>query len=210
MKIGIIGAGNMGSAFAKRLAAAGHEVGITAPELAHAEQAATAAGGAARAVPTGEVARGADVVIVATPYGASIEALRGAGDLDGKTVVDISNPVKPDYSGLTIGFSTSAAEEIQKAVPGARVVKAFNTVFAQLLGAEADSLGVQVYFAGDDAEAKGSVRALIESAGFEAVDAGPLANARLLEPLGMLNIYFGYGAGRGTNIAPGWTAVDAN
>lgn len=210
MRIGIIGAGNMGSAFAKRLAAAGHEVVITATDLAHAEQAAAAAGGPTRAVPTEEVAQGADLVIVATPYDASADALRGAGDVDGKTVVDISNPITPDYSGLSIGFTTSAAEEIQEAVPGARVVKAFNTVFAQILGSEADSAGIQVFYAGDDPAAKDSVKALIESAGFEPVDVGPLANARLLEPLGMLNIYFGYGAGRGTNIAPRWTAVNAD
>ena len=105
------------------------------------------------------------------------------GDVTGKTIVDISNPVTPDYSGLALGFRTSAAEEIQKAGPTAKVVKAFNTIFAQVLGAA------------------------IESAGFEAVDAGPLANARYLEPVAWLNIYFGYMAGRGTNIAPAWQQV---
>jgi hypothetical protein len=81
-------------------------------------------------------------------------------------------------------------------------VKAFNTIFAQVLGTAPDRTRAQVLYAGDDAGAKAAVRALIESAGFEAVDAGPLTNARLLEPLGMLNIYLGYAAGRGTGIAP--------
>jgi predicted dinucleotide-binding enzyme len=113
---------------------------------------------------------------------------RGAGDVTGKTIVDISNSVTPDYSGLALGFTTSAAEEIQEAVPTAKVVKAFNTTFAQVLGAAPDRTRAQVLDAGGDAGAKAAVRALIEIAGFEAVDAGPLANARLLEPLGMLNI----------------------
>jgi hypothetical protein len=78
MKIGIIGAGNMGSAFAKRLAAAGHEVNITAQDLSHAEQAASAAGASVRAVPQGQAAAGADLLILATPYTAAAEALRGA------------------------------------------------------------------------------------------------------------------------------------
>jgi len=202
MKIGIIGAGNMGSAFARRLGAAGHEVAITAQDLSHAEQAASDAGGSVRAVPRGEIADGADVVIVATPYDASVEALRQAGEVNGKTVIDISNPLNEDMSDLTVGFTTSAGEEIQKGVPEARVVKAFNTVFAQILGDGESS--VQVLYAGDDDSAKDSVRTLIESMGFEPLDAGPLANARYLEPLGMLNIYLGYAGGRGTGDAPAW------
>jgi 8-hydroxy-5-deazaflavin:NADPH oxidoreductase len=206
-KIGIIGAGNMGRAFATRLAAAGHDVTITATDPAHAEEAAAQAGANARAVRPDGIARDTDLLILAVPYAAAADALRGAGDVTGKTIVDISNPVTPDYSALALGFSTSAAEEIQKAVPRAKVVKAFNTIFAQVLGAAAGGTRAQVLYAGDDAGAKAAVRALIESAGFEAVDAGRLANARLLEPLGMLTIYFGYGAGRGTGIAPAWVAV---
>lgn len=202
--IGIIGAGNMGSAFAKRLAAAGHHVTITARDTAKAEQAAAAAGGSVRAVPGDEIAQGADVLILATYFHDAPDALRAAGDLTGKTVVDISNPLTPDMSGLSIGHTTSAAEEIQRVVPTARVVKAFNTIFAQVLGGMGKA---QVLYAGDDAGAKDAVRALIESAGFEAVDAGPLANARTLEPLGLLNIYLGYVAGRGTGNAPAWVAA---
>jgi predicted dinucleotide-binding enzyme len=206
-KIGIIGAGNMGRAFATRLAAAGHTVSITATDLAHAEEAAAKAGANARAVRRDAIARDTDLLILAVPYTAAAVALRGAGDLNGKTVVDISNPVTADYSGLVLGFSTSAAEEIQKVAPAAKVVKAFNTIFAQVLGAAPSGTRAQVLFAGDDEDAKTAVRALIESVGFEAVDAGPLANARLLEPLGMLTIYFGYAAGRGTGVAPAWVAV---
>lgn len=203
-RIGIIGAGNMGTAFAKRLAAAGHDVSITAKDPAHAEQAAASAGGSVRAVPPDQIARDAEVVILATYFHDALDALRAAGDLGGKTVVDITNPVIPDLSGLSVGHTTSAAEELQKAVPSAHVVKAFNTVFAQVLGSGARA---QVLYAGDDAGAKDAVRALIESAGLEAVDAGPLSNARTLEPLGLLNIYLGYVGGRGTGIAPAFVAA---
>lgn len=206
LKIGIIGAGNMGAAFAKRLAAAGHTVAITAKDAAQAATAARAAGASATAVAAADVARGADIVIVATPYGASVEALRAAGDLTGKTIVDISNPLNADMTGLSLGHTTSAAEEIQRAVPRAKVVKAFNTIFAPVLNGTARA---QVFVAGDDAAAKAAVRAMAESAGFDVVDAGPLANSRNLEPVGMLNIYLGYVAGRGTNIAPAWMAVAA-
>ena len=206
-KVGIIGAGNMGRAFATRLAGAGHTITITATDPAHAEEAAVKAGPHARAVRRDGIARDTDLLILAVPYGAAADALGGAGDVTGKTIVDISNPVTPDYSALALGFSTSAAEEIQKAAPTAKVVKAFNTIYAQILGAAPGDTRAQVLYAGDDAGAKAAVRALIESMGFDAVDAGPLVNARLLEPLGMLNIYLGYAAGRGTSIAPVWVAV---
>src|SRR5206468_2384708 len=116
-----------------------------------------------------------------------------AGNLNRRAVVDITNPLTPDYMGLAIGHTTSAAEEIQKAFPGAKVVKAFNTVFAQVLadGPKLADATVPVFFAGDDAAAKELVRSLIESMGFIPVDAGGLKNARYLEPLAGLNIYFG-------------------
>ena len=157
-----------------------------------------------RAVPRDQIARDADVLILATYFPDAPDALRAAGDLTGKTIIDITNPLTPDMSGLSVGHTTSSAEEIQKSVPGARVVKAFNTVFAKVLGGTGRA---QVFYAGDDAAAKDAVRALIESAGLEAVDAGPLANARQLEPLGLLTIYFGYAAGRGTGIAPAFVSI---
>ena len=197
--------GNMGAAFARRLAAADHEVAIAAQRLDEARKVASEVGHRVRAVPREELAEGTDLLILATPYGASVDALRAVGHTDGKTVIDISNPYTQDMSGLVVGHTTSAAEEIQRAVPGVKIVKAFNTVFSAVLGAEpgGDSK-VQVFYAGDDAGAKDTVRRLTESIGLEAVDSGPLTNARYLEPLGMLNIWLGYVGGRGMNIAPRW------
>lgn len=206
MNITVIGAGNMGSAFVRQLTRAGHRVSVTARDAAKAARVAAEHPGA-RAVPAAGAAEGADAVVLATGYGDAAAALRAAGDLAGKVVVDITNPLTPDYMGLTIGHGTSAAEEIAKAVPGADVVKAFNTVFASVLadGADfGDGRKVEVFVASDSERAKQTARAIAESIGFAVVDAGPLKNARYLEPVAGLNIYLGYGAGLGTGIAPVW------
>ena len=206
MKIIVIGAGNMGAAFVKQLTGAGHQVSVTARDASKAAQVAAANPGA-KAVPAAGAAEGADAVVLATGYGDAVTALRSVGNLAGKVVVDITNPLTADYMGLTIGHGTSAAEEIAQAVPGAEVVKAFNTVFAQVLGEGADfgnGRQVEVFVASDSERAKQTARTIAESIGFAVVDAGPLKNARYLEPLAGLNIYLGYGAGLGTGIAPVW------
>lgn len=206
MKVTIIGAGNMGSAFVKQLVRAGHEVSVTARDSAKAAQVAAAYPGA-QAVAVAGAANGADAVVLATGYGDAAAALQAVGNLQGKVVIDITNPLTADYMGLTLGHSSSAAEEIAKAVPGAEVVKGFNTVFAQVLGDGADfgaGRKVTVFVASDSARARQTATALAQSMGFEVVDAGGLKNARYLEPLAGLNIYLGYGAGLGTAIAPTW------
>ena len=206
MKIIVIGAGNMGSAFVKQLTRAGHQVSVTARDAAKAAQVAASNPGA-KAVPSAGAAEGADAVVLATGYGDAVAALRSVGNLAGKVVIDITNPLTADYMGLTLGHSTSAAEEIAKAAPGAEVVKAFNTVFAQVLGEGADfgnGRQVEVFVASDSERAKQTARTIAESIGFAVIDAGPLKNARYLEPVAGLNIYLGYGAGLGTGIAPVW------
>jgi 8-hydroxy-5-deazaflavin:NADPH oxidoreductase len=206
MKIIVIGAGNMGAAFVKQLTRAGHQVCVTARDAAKAAQVAAANPGA-KVVPAAGAAEGADAVVLATGYGDAVAALRSVGNLAGKVVVDITNPLTADYMGLTLGHSTSAAEEIARAVPGAEVVKAFNTVFAQVLGEGADfgnGRQVEVFVASDSERARQTARTIAEGIGFAVVDAGPLKNARYLEPVAGLNIYLGYGAGLGTGIAPVW------
>ncbi|MES2739955.1 MAG: NAD(P)-binding domain-containing protein [Pseudomonadota bacterium] len=208
MKVLVLGAGNMGAAFVKQLVLAGHDVSV-ASRSGDKAQALAAAHPGARAVPASHAAVGADVIILATAYPDAADALRSVGDLTGKTVIDISNPLTADYMGLTLGHATSAAEEIAKAVPQARLVKGFNTLFAQVLAQGADfgeGRHATVFLAGDHADAKQTATALAVSMGFEAVDAGQLHNARYLEPLAGLNVYLGYGAGRGTAIAPTWIA----
>ena len=201
MRVGIVGAGNMGSAFARRLSRAGHQVFITSRTPDEAKRVAETLPENVTALEQAQLADRVEVLIAATPFAEQVNALRSTGNLAGKTIIDISNPLTSDMSGLAVGHTTSAAEEIAKALDGARVVKAFNTVFAQLLG-DGRATGVQVFYAGDDENAKRTVRSLIDSLRFEPIDAGPLRNARFLEPLGMLNIYLGYMAKMGTDIAP--------
>ena len=203
MNIAIIGTGNIGSGLASVLAKTKH--GIVVSDRKGGAELAGKLGVQAADIKTA-VAQ-AEVVILAVPYGA-VAGLAADADFAGKIVVDATNPVTEDFSGLQVGHSTSAAEEIAKALPGARVVKAFNTVFAQIY-ADGLSLGgkpVQTLVATDDAAAKAAVIALASDAGFDARDAGPLKNARYIEPLAYLNIQFGYMLGQGTQIAPGWTA----
>lgn len=204
MKIIIVGYGNIGSGLAKQFVDAGHDVTLTGRSLERAQAVASKFG--AQVLPLSQAARHAEVLVLAVPYDEASAALAGLGDLSGKVLIDVSNPLTTDYMGLTVGFNTSAAEEIARLAPGAHVVKAFNTLFAQVIqyGAAFGPHKASVFYAGNDDTAKATVKGLIESIGFDAVDAGGLKNARYLEPVAGLNIYFGYGAGLGTQIAPAW------
>ncbi|MCA2010265.1 F420-dependent NADP oxidoreductase [Cereibacter sphaeroides] len=190
MNIAIIGNGNIGSGLAGALGKTDHKVTL----LGKGDDLAAVAA--------------AEIVILATPYGA-VNELVGTVDFTGKTVIDVSNPVNADFSGLQVGHATSAAEEIAAALPGASVVKAFNTIFAQhyATGLQIDGRPLQTFVASDDAVARERVKKLATEIGLVTVDAGPLKNARYLEPLGFLNIQFGYVLGQGTGIAPQWLAA---
>ncbi len=172
-KIGIIGDGNVGGALARGLERAGHDVRAVGEDKAAVRDAAA----------------WGEIVILAVPFGAVDDVVKTVGEaLVGKTVVDVTNALDDNMS-LAIGFSTSGAEELQRKLPKARVVKAFQTVFAQHMNT--GKLGEErltTFVAGDDAGAKASILALARDVGFDAVDAGPLRNARLLEPLGYFNI----------------------
>ncbi|WP_310632871.1 NAD(P)-binding domain-containing protein [Paraburkholderia sp.] len=203
MNITVVGYGNVGKAMVKQLTAAGHAVTVTGRQLSGARDVAQAHG--ASAAPLSSAASQADIVVLAVPYDNAAAALAELGALDGKVLVDVTNPLTSDYMGLTLGHTTSAGEEIAR-LTKARVVKAFNTLFAQVLdgGAAFPSQAASVFVASDDADAKAQVAALGESMGFAIVDAGGLKNARYLESVAGLNIYLGYGAGLGVQIAPTW------
>lgn len=205
MKITIIGTGNMGSGLASALVAAGHDISIGARDPVKAVALAETLGHGVVGTDIATASKLSDVVILALPFGAIAEVITQIGEVAGKVLVDISNPISPDYKELIIGHTTSAAEEIQKLAPQARVVKAFNTIFAQLLAPESrQGRAVQVFIAGDDEAAKSLVSNLVESIHFAAMEAGPLANSRYLEPVGEMNIHFGYFLGKGPLVAPGW------
>ncbi len=206
-KVAIIGIGNMGKGLAGRLAGKVELVLGTRDRAAAATFANALKGRPAVLSP--EEAAAADVVVLAQPFPAALEFVRAA-KLAGKVVVDMTNPVKPDFSGLSIGHTTSAAEQLQEAAPAAHVVKAFNTIFAGLFARpESETAEIPVFIAGNDEKAVATVETLVKQAGFDAEKAGGLDAARLIEPLGMLNIRFAYGLGRGTNIAPSWSKLAA-
>ena len=180
------------------------EVIYTSRDKQHAQEAAKITGKNSRAAGIRDAVEAAEMVLIAVPYGAVKGILSDLGSLlNGKVVIDATNALSPDYSSLALGFSTSAAEEMQKLVPKAKVVKAFNTVFAAVFASQNPVISgkkVSVFFAGDDKDAKDKVADLILKMGFDAVDAGPLKAARNLEPLALLNINLGYGLGHGTSI----------
>jgi predicted dinucleotide-binding enzyme len=186
MKIGIIGKGNVGSAIAAGLNRAGHEI-----KFGHRDP----------KEPVAEAAKWGEVIILAVPHESVADAAKSIGSLaDGKVLLDVTNAVGENMN-LAIGFSTSAAEELQKKLPKARVVKAFNTVFAQ--NQSTGRLGneqLTLFVASDDAKAKQTVMQLGRDIGFDPADAGPLKSARYLEPMAMLLINLGYVLGMGNKI----------
>jgi 8-hydroxy-5-deazaflavin:NADPH oxidoreductase len=209
MNIAIIGTGNIGSGLAHTLARTNNKITVAgiaeADGPALAEKLAAEKNVKVKGTSVAKAVKGADIVVLAVPYGA-VTDLAKAADFSGKTVVDVTNPIEVDFSGIVLGHTSSAAEEVQKLLPGSKVVKAFNTVFAQIYeqGLNFDGRKVPAFIASDETDAKSDVMAIASDAGFDAVDAGPLKNARYIEPLGYLNIQFGYMLGRGTQIAPAW------
>jgi hypothetical protein len=139
-----------------------------------------------------------DVVVFATPWQSTEEAVRSAGDLSGKVIVDATNPLLADLSGLAVGTSSSGGEQLAKWAGSSKVVKAFNTVgFGVMANPKFGGKAAALFYCGDDAEAKKSVGQLASELGFDAIDAGPLTQARLLEPFALLwislAVFHGYG-----------------
>ena len=207
--ISIIGLGNMASALAERALAGGNTVEIIGRDPAKAKEVAGKLAGASVGA-TGAPPAG-DIVILAVPYASAAAVVSQYGDaLSSKIVVDITNPLAPDMKGLIAPEGSSGAQEIAKAAPaGARVVKAFNTVFANVLvaGAAKGRL-LDVFLAGDNAQAKAEVSTFVESLGLRPLDAGPLPMARALENAGLLEISLMSHALKDTNFALGVTVLD--
>jgi predicted dinucleotide-binding enzyme len=187
--ISIIGLGNMASTLADRALVGGNAVEIIGRDPAKANELAAALGGAT--VGTAGTAPAGDIVILAVPYASAAAVVSEYGEaLGGKVIVDITNPITPDAKGFVTPDDTSGAQEIAKAAPaGAHVVKAFNTLFAGVLAAgSADGRPVDVFIAGDDAQAKAGVSAFIESLGLRPLDAGELPMARAIENAALLQL----------------------
>lgn len=193
MRLGIIGAGKLGGTLGRLWESQGHDV-----RFGVRDKKKEAGGGlpTERTVSIAEAGAFGDVIVLATPWGGTPDAVRASGDLKGKTVIDCTNPVLPDFSALAVGLTTSAAEEIAKLIPAAHVVKCFNTLGASnLANPEFGSERASMFFCGDDESAKLTVSELGKQLGFDMVDAGPLSQARTLEPMALLwiTMAFKYG-----------------
>lgn len=203
MTIAIIGAGQVGGALGRSLVARGERVHFGVPDPDKYASLIEELGSAARVdtVPTA-VAAASEIVILATPYAAATEAVRSIRDWGGRILVDATNPIAPGLSGLSVGTSSSGAEELARLATHARVVKAFNTTgFENMADPEYSQGRIFMPVCGDDADARSKVVALAILLGFDGVDAGPLAAARYLEPFAMTWIHLAYRQGFGRKFA---------
>jgi NADPH-dependent F420 reductase len=196
MDITIIGPGKMGRAIGTRAVAGGHSVTFvgktpqSAKEAAEEVKASAKQGAQVSTANLNDVKLG-DVVVLAVWYGSNIDVAKQLGaKLKGKTVVDIANPLNSTYDGLATAPDSSSAEDVAKAVDSeAKVVKAFNTTYAgTLLRGEVDGEPLDVFIAGDDADAKNKVAQLVKDSGMRPVDTGPLNRARQIEGMQLLHI----------------------
>lgn len=196
MNITIIGAGNMGRGIGTRAVAGGHSVTFvdakpeTAEKTASDVRASAKTGAKVSTANLGEAELG-DVVVFAVWYGTNLELAKQLGaKLAGKVVVDIANPLNSTFDGLATAPDSSSAEDLAKAIAsGAKVVKAFNTTYAgTLLAGEVAGQPLDVFIAGDDADAKAKVAQIVTDGGMRPVDAGPLNRARQIEGMQFLHI----------------------
>jgi predicted dinucleotide-binding enzyme len=197
--ISIIGSGGMAAAIGGRSAKAGYTVEVSSRDPAKAQALADQFAGGATTARYGAVPAG-DIVILAVPYPSAAAVIADYGDaLDGKVIIDITNPVSPDATGLVTPHGSSGAQEIAKGVPaGAQVVKAFNTLFGHVL---ARGGRLDAFIAADDPEAKARASTFIESLGLRPLDIGGLHMAGTLEALGLLMIGLAKNGAGSWNIA---------
>ncbi len=204
MNIAILGTGSVGGILGTRWAQAGHSVtfGSRQPESEKCLELLEACGHGSKAACGKDAVAEADAILLAVPWPAARITLAELGDLGGRVLIDATNPLKADFSGIELGHLTSAAEEIAAWVPSARVVKAFNSASTKVMkDPQFGDHQAAMFYCGDDAAAKEVVHGLIASLGFDPVDAGPLASARYLEPLAMLYIHLAFRQGFGSNCA---------
>lgn len=194
MKVAVIGAGNVGSTLGSGWSKHGHQVtfGVRDPKK-------TDASTTARVVTVMEAAQSSDVILLSVPWGAVPDALRSAGDLSGKILLDATNPLLPDLSGLDTASDTSGGEKIA-AMTKAPVVKIFNTTgYPNMANPDYHGLRATMFYCGDDDNAKRIAAGLAQDLGFDPVDAGPLRHARMLEHLALLWITLALKQGYGVN-----------
>lgn len=201
MKIAFIGAGNMATGLGKHWAAKGHELFFShSRDLEKLKKQAAEVSATAKTGTAAEAASFADILVLTTPYDAAPAAIHAAGDLQGKLLWSIVNPLKADYSGLQVGTTTSGAEELAKLATGARFVAALPP-FAEVLHAEAlPNPAPSTFVCSDDHAAAEVVLSLIADFGGDGIDAGALYNARFYEPALMALVSLAYAQKMGSGI----------
>jgi len=202
MKIGIIGTGSLGSALGKIWITKGHMIMFGSRDPQKAKKLANSIGSNASGGTYEEAAKFGEVSILAVPWSEAKESIKTAGNLDGKIIVDSTTTAVPHLGGPLIGGTPSAAEKVVKWAMGAKVIKAVHTIGIESINKlQFGSQLASLFICGDDLEAKSKVKKLGVDLGFDVIDAGPLKNARLTEPLAMLWIELAYNQGMGTDIA---------
>jgi predicted dinucleotide-binding enzyme len=202
MKIGIIGTGRLGSTLGKMWVEKGHIIMFGSRDPNKAKKLAASIGTDTSGGTYEEAARFGEIIILAVPWSGAKESIKTAGDLKGKIIVDSTTTAAPHLGGTLIKVAPSAAEKVAKWATGAEVVKAVHTIGVDSLNRlQFGSQQASLFICGDNLDAKSKLKQLGLDLGFEVIDAGPLSNARLIEPLAMLWIELAYKQGMGTDIA---------
>lgn len=190
MNIAVIGAGSVGRALGIGWAKQGHRIifGVREPSGEGVNDLKQSSGNV-RVATNAEAARNSQVIALCTPWEATKGAIQSCGQLAGKTIIDCTNPLKADFSGLALGFDTSGAEEVASLAKGAQVFKAMNQIGSNRMDQPKYTTGTPVMFVCGDGDNKSLVLDLVHELGFDAVDAGGLSIARLIEPYAMLWIH---------------------
>ncbi|MFX1379091.1 MAG: NADPH-dependent F420 reductase [Promethearchaeota archaeon] len=203
MKIGIIGGtGRLGSTLSKIWVKKGHEIMLGSRDPQKAKKLANSIGSNAKGGTYADAVKFGDIIILAVPWSGAKESIKEAGDFNNKIIVDSTTTTAPPLGGSLIRVSPSAAEKVAKWATGAKVIKAVHTIGVESLDKlQFGSQQASLFICGDDLGAKSTAKQLGIDLGFEVIDAGPLKNASLIEPLAMLWIELAYNQGMGTDIA---------
>jgi 8-hydroxy-5-deazaflavin:NADPH oxidoreductase len=201
MNIAILGAGSVGQALGLGWAKHGHQVHFGLKDPADDRAAALRSKNRVMVATNAQAAAASDVLALCTPWNATKAAIESCGDLNGKILIDCTNPLKPDFSGLEIGFDTSGLERVASWAKGAQAFKAMNQIGSNLMDGPTFQQGKPVMFVCGDGNRKEVVLDLVRQLGFEAIDAGGSEIARLVEPYAMLWIHLALVQGLGRDFA---------